>query len=290
MSNVRFSSLSACRDHKGVPWNRRYDLINSNGAIRLNARQVHPGSRPQSKNLSHPRIALRSPRQWSQNATAMRILIIEDDRMIGESLRRGLQDEGYAVNWVRDGNSAVTALRDKSAEYAAVLLDWGLPHGDGLGVLKAIRTRGNHVPVVMVTARDSVEDRITGLDAGADDYLVKPFELSELKARIRSVVRRAAGRAESGMAYGRLVLDPASHRVMQDGQEVNLTAREFALLRAMLEHPGSVLSRTQLEERLYSWNEPVESNVVEVLIHSVRKKLGAETIENVRGIGWRLVP
>ena len=220
----------------------------------------------------------------------MRILVIEDDRMIGESLQRGLQDEGYAVNWVRDGTSAITALRDRSAEYSAVVLDWGLPKCDGLTVLKATREHGNRVPVLMVTARDAVDDRIAGLDAGADDYLVKPFDLAELKARIRSIVRRAAGRAASDIVYGDLQLNPASHRVQSQGGEVNLTAREFALLHALLEHPGSVLSRDQLEERLYAWNEPVDSNVIEVIIHGVRKKLGARTIENVRGIGWRLGP
>ncbi len=217
----------------------------------------------------------------------MRILLIEDDRMIGESLQRGLRDEGYAVNWVRDGNSALTALRDQQADYAMALIDWGLPKRDGLAVLKAARSAGNRVPVLMVTARDAVEDRIIGLDAGADDYLVKPFDLAELKARIRSLLRRAAGRAESELVHGKLTLNPATHRVSLDGIDASLTAREFALLHALLERPGSVLSRAQLEERLYSWNDLIESNVIEVLIHGVRKKLGAGAIENVRGVGWR---
>lgn len=217
----------------------------------------------------------------------MRILLIEDDRMIGESLQRGLRDEGYAVNWVRDGNSALTALRDQQADYAMALIDWGLPKRDGLAVLKAARSAGNRVPVLMVTARDAVEDRIIGLDAGADDYLVKPFDLAELKARIRSLLRRAAGRAESELVHGKLTLNPATHRVSLDGVDASLTAREFALLHALLERPGSVLSRAQLEERLYSWNDLIESNVIEVLIHGVRKKLGAGAIENVRGVGWR---
>ena len=217
----------------------------------------------------------------------MRILLIKDDRMIGESLQRGLRDEGYAVNWVRDGNSALTALRDQQADYAMALIDWGLPKRDGLAVLKAARSAGNRVPVLMVTARDAVEDRIIGLDAGADDYLVKPFDLAELKARIRSLLRRAAGRAESELVHGKLTLNPATHRVSLDGIDASLTAREFALLHALLERPGSVLSRAQLEERLYSWNDLIESNVIEVLIHGVRKKLGAGAIENVRGVGWR---
>ena len=217
----------------------------------------------------------------------MRILLIEDDRMIGESLQRGLRDEGYAVNWVRDGNSALTALRDQQADYSMALIDWGLPKRDGLAVLKAARSAGNRVPVLMVTARDAVEDRIIGLDAGADDYLVKPFDLAELKARIRSLLRRAAGRAESELVHGKLTLNPATHRVSLDGIDASLTAREFALLHALLERPGSVLSRAQLEERLYSWNDLIESNVIEVLIHGVRKKLGAGAIENVRGVGWR---
>ena len=220
----------------------------------------------------------------------MRILIIEDDRMIGESLRRGLQDEGYAVNWVRDGNSALTALRDRQADYAAVLLDWGLPQRDGLDVLRAARDGGNRVPVLMVTARDAVDDRIAGLDAGADDYLVKPFDFAELKARIRSLVRRSAGRAQAELVHGRLSLNPATHRVRLDGVDINLSAREFSLLQGFLEHPGSVLSRARLEERLYSWDTPVESNVIEVLIHAVRKKLGAAAIENIRGVGWRIGP
>ena len=217
----------------------------------------------------------------------MRILLIEDDRMIGESLQRGLRDEGYAVNWVRDGNSALTALRDQQADYSMALIDWGLPKRDGLAVLKAARSAGNRVPVLMVTARDAIEDRIIGLDAGADDYLVKPFDLAELKARIRSLLRRAAGRAESELVHGKLTLNPATHRVSLDGVDASLTAREFALLHALLERPGSVLSRAQLEERLYSWNDLIESNVIEVLIHGVRKKLGAGAIENVRGVGWR---
>lgn len=220
----------------------------------------------------------------------MRILIIEDDRMIGEGLRRGLLDEGYAVNWLQDGAAALTALSDGQADYAAVLLDWGLGECSGLAVLKAARDSGNAVPVLIVTARDSIRDRIAGLDAGADDYLVKPFDFGELKARLRCVIRRAAGRAETGLVHGALALDPIGHRVSLNGADIALTAREFALLQAFLERPSIVLSRAQLEERLYSWDDSVESNVVEVLIHSVRKKLGASTIENVRGVGWRIGP
>ena len=218
----------------------------------------------------------------------MRILLIEDDRMIGESLQRGLRDEGYAVNWVRDGNSALTALRDQQADYAMALIDWGLPKRDGLAVLKAARSAGNRVPVLMVTARDAVEDRIIGLDAGADDYLVKPFDLAELKARIRSLLRRAAGRAESELVHGKLTLNPATHRVSLDGVDASLTAREFALLHALLERPGAILSREQIENRIYGWGEEVSSNAVDVLIHGMRRKLGADTIRNVRGLGWRI--
>ena len=218
----------------------------------------------------------------------MRILLIEDDRMIGASLVAGLRDDGYAVDWVQDGISAVTALRDNQADYALALLDWRLPGQDGLSVLKDLRSAGNNLPVLMITARDAVDDRITGLDGGADDYLVKPFELAELKARIRSLLRRHAGRAEPELGHGELKLDPVTHTVKLREVTVTLSAREFALLRALLERPGAVLSRAQLEERLYAWNDAVESNAVEFIIHSVRKKLDPSIIENVRGVGWRI--
>ena len=218
----------------------------------------------------------------------MRILLIEDDRMIGTSLVAGLGDEGYAVDWVRDGPSAVTALSDDQADYALALLDWGLPGQDGLSILKALRKCGNSIPVLMITAHDTLHDRITGLDGGADDYLVKPFELTELKARMRSLLRRRAGRAEPELIHGDLSLNPVTHAARLRETLITLSAREFALLHALLERPGAILSRAQLEEHLYAWASSVESNAVEFIIHGVRKKLGAAIIENVRGVGWRI--
>ncbi|MGH8455644.1 MAG: response regulator transcription factor, partial [Stenotrophobium sp.] len=196
----------------------------------------------------------------------MRILLIEDDRMIGASLVRGLRDEGYAVDWVQDGEAAATALRDEQAAYALALLDWGLPKQDGLSVLKTLRSRGGTLPVLMITARDALDDRIVGLDSGADDYLVKPFALAELKARIRNLLRRSAGRAEQALTHGGLALNPVTREVQLNGAAVSLSAREFALLHALLEQPGAVLSRAQLEERIYAWNDAVESNAVELII------------------------
>lgn len=218
----------------------------------------------------------------------MRILLIEDDHMIGTSLVAGLSDDGYAVDWVRDGVSAAIALRDEQADYALALLDWGLPGQDGLSVLKTLRKSGNAMPVLMITAHDALEDRIIGLDGGADDYLVKPFALTELKARIRSLLRRRSGRAAPELSHGDLSLNPATHTVRLRETLVTLSAREFALLHALLERPGVILSRAQLEEHLYAWNSAVESNAVEFIIHAVRKKLGASMIENVRGVGWRI--
>jgi DNA-binding response OmpR family regulator len=224
-------------------------------------------------------------RQWQIN---MRLLLVEDDRMIGESLVRGLRDESYVVDWVRDGRSALSALQDVQAEYALAVLDWNLPGRDGLSVLKAIRAAGNLIPVLMITARDELKDRIDGLDGGADDYLIKPFELGELKARLRSLLRRKEGRASSELVHGGLVLDPVTHSVRLNEESQTLTPREFALLRILMERPGAVLSRAQIEERLYGWNEQVQSNAVEFTIHSLRRKLGATLIENVRGVGWKM--
>ena len=218
----------------------------------------------------------------------MRILLIEDDRMIATSLVEGLGDEGYAVDWVSDGGAAIAALGDKQADYALALLDWGLPGQDGIAVLAALRKSGSALPVLMITAHDSLRDRVTGLDGGADDYLVKPFEFEELKARMRSLLRRGSGRADPTLVHGALSLDPAKHSARLHDTSVTLSAREFALIHALMERPGAVLSRGQLEERLYAWNSAVESNAVEFIIHAVRKKLGAATIENVRGVGWRI--
>jgi two-component system response regulator QseB len=218
----------------------------------------------------------------------MRLLLVEDDHMIGESLVRGLRDDGYAVDWVRDGAAALTALKDRQADFSIAILDWNLPRQDGLSVLKAVRAAGNALPILMITARDGLTDRVNGLDSGADDYLVKPFELAELKARLRSLLRRQGGRPSSQIVHGDLVLDPVTHTVVRDSQSIVLTPREFALLRALMERPGAVLSRAQIEERLYGWDESVQSNAVEFGIHGLRKKLGATIIENVRGVGWRI--
>jgi len=218
----------------------------------------------------------------------MRLLLIEDDRMIGASLVRGLGDDGYHVDWVRDGLAASTALADPAADFALVLLDWGLPGMDGLALLRSLRARASRVPVLMITARGQVEERVAGLDAGADDYLVKPFELAELKARVRSLLRRHEGRPSGELVHGALVLDPARHEVRLHGAPVALTPREFSLLRALLARPGLVQSRVQLEQGLYGWGEGIESNVVEVIIHALRRKLGTRIIDNVRGVGWRI--
>lgn len=207
--------------------------------------------------------------------------------MIGESVRLGLRRDGFTLDWVRDGRAAELALGN--AVYDLLLLDLGLPKKDGLEVLKTLRRNGNRMPVLVLTARDSVGDRIKGLDSGADDYLVKPFALDELSARIRALLRRQAGRAESVIQYGELTLNPATREVSYLGRALSLSARELALLEALLDRPGAVLSREQLEEKLYGWDEEVESNTVEVYIHSLRKKLGQDFIKNIRGVGY-MVP
>ena len=216
----------------------------------------------------------------------MRILLAEDDPMIGGSLCKGLRGEGFTVDWVQDGRSAELALETTS--YALVLLDLCLPKKDGLAVLHGWRQRGLTVPVLILTARDAVPDRVKGLDSGADDYLVKPFDLSELLARIRALLRRQAGRVRELVEIGGGRLDPAAHTVEYQGQPVALSAREFALLHALLEQPGVVLSREQLEEQLYGWGEEVESNTIEVHIHNLRRKLSPGVIRTVRGVGYRL--
>jgi DNA-binding response OmpR family regulator len=218
----------------------------------------------------------------------MRILIVEDDPMIGESLVRGLGDEGYAVDWIRDGAQAETVLQDPHNEFQLALLDWGLPHKSGIEVLTSIRRARNNILVILITARDRLADRILGLDQGADDFLIKPFQLDELKARIRALARRHAGRVEPQLATTTLRLDPDSRTVWRSGVQVPLTAREYALLHALMQRPGAVLSRAQLEARIYRWSESVESNAVEFLLHGLRQKIGAEQIENVRGLGWRI--
>ncbi|HWX01481.1 response regulator transcription factor [Collimonas sp.] len=214
----------------------------------------------------------------------MRLLLVEDDLMVGEAVRKGLRQDGFALDWVQDGVAALSALGQE--DYQLLLLDLGLPRKNGLEVLKSLRAGGNQIPVLILTARDAVSDRVAGLDAGADDYLVKPFDLEELAARIRALLRRQSGRAEPLVELGGLVLNPATHEVTLDGQQVNLSAREFALLRAFLDRPGVVLSRAQLEEKMYGWDDSIESNAVEVYIHALRKKLGSNFIKNVRGIGY----
>lgn len=218
----------------------------------------------------------------------MRILLIEDDPMIGEAVVMALKDAAYAVDWLRDGGTAIEALR--AGEQQLVLLDLGLPGRDGLDVLRWLRREGQPMPVIVITARDGVADRIQGLDLGADDYLIKPFDIDELLARMRAVVRRHGGRAAPILDNGRIRLDPASHEASCDGRTVLLSAREFALLQALLRRPGTILSRAELEERLYGWGEEVESNAVDFIIHGVRRKLAPDVIRNVRGVGWRVEP
>ncbi|MDB5916816.1 MAG: DNA-binding response regulator [Massilia sp.] len=214
----------------------------------------------------------------------MRVLLVEDDPMIGYVVQQALRDASYAVDWVRDGDAALTTL--EALSYGMVLLDLGLPKRDGMAVLHAIRAVENDVPVLVLTARDGTEDRVAGLDGGADDYLVKPFAMSELLARMRAVTRRKGGAAGPAFSNGELALDPATHEASIGGVAVRLTAREFSLLESLLLRPGAILSRAELENRIYGWNEEVESNAVEFLIHSLRKKLGSATIKNVRGVGW----
>lgn len=218
----------------------------------------------------------------------MRILLVEDDTMIGESLREALRRRALACDWVRDGRAADAVLA--SERFDAVLLDLGLPQRDGLDVLRAMRSRGDATPVIVLTARDALPDRVAGLDAGADDYLVKPFELDELLARLRAVTRRQAGRAQPVLEAGDLRLDPATHEVSRGGRPVLLSAREFALLHALMERPGAIVSRAQLEDRLYGWGEEVESNAISVYVHQLRRKLGDDVLHTVRGLGYYVGP
>ena len=214
----------------------------------------------------------------------MRVLLVEDDSMIGAAVKQALKDAAYAVDWVTDGEAAVHAVESES--YELVLLDLGLPKGDGREVLRYLRGRGRKLPVIIVTARDSVEDRIDGLDLGADDYLIKPFEIRELLARMRAVLRREASGSAPLLSNGKLSLDPATREAFFLGKSAQLSAREFALLRALLARPGTILSRSELERQIYGWNEEVESNAIEYLIHTIRRKLSATAIRNVRGVGW----
>ena len=217
----------------------------------------------------------------------MRVLLVEDDTMIAEGVVSGLRAAGMSVDWVRDGAAAQDGLR--TGGYAIVLLDLGLPDADGFEVLRLARAKGIDTPVLIITARDGIDERVRGLDLGADDYLVKPFELRELQARMRALIRRGAGRATPVLVAGSSKLDTETHELSHAGVADVLPAREYALMLALLERPGRILSRGQLEERLYGWGEEVESNAIDVLIHSIRRKFGRNVILNVRGAGW-LVP
>jgi two-component system, OmpR family, response regulator QseB len=218
----------------------------------------------------------------------MRLLLVEDDAMIGNALGQGLRHEGHSVDWVQDGLHAEHAL--KAGAYDLVILDLGLPGKDGVRVLADLRREANPLPVIITTARDQLEDRVRGLDLGADDYLVKPFDLDELLARIRAVARRHHGRAHELLRHGSVELNAVTHEVRLEGAPVALSAREFALLSALIERPSAIISRAQLEERLYGWDDEIASNAVEVHIHHLRKKLGERFIHTVRGLGYTLEP
>lgn len=214
----------------------------------------------------------------------MRLLLVEDDQLLGDGISAGLKQDGYTVDWVEDGEAADHALR--SEHFDIVVLDINLPRLSGIEVLKRLRDRSSVTPVLLLTARDTVTDRVQGLDCGADDYLTKPFDLDELNARLRALLRRSSGRATPLLTHGAVVIDPAARRVMRDGAEVELSQREFALLQALLENVGRVLPRSRLEETLYGWGTEVESNTLEVHIHHLRKKLGSTLIRTVRGVGY----
>ncbi len=217
----------------------------------------------------------------------MRILVIEDDALLGDAIQAGLKQAGYAVDWMKDGVSADQAL--STEPYAAAVLDLGLPRLSGLEVLRRLRSRATPIPVLILTAMDTVEDRIKGLDAGADDYLVKPFDMGELAARLRALLRRASGKPTPALSAAGVELNPATHAVQYLGLPVELPAKEFAVLYALMQHSGRVLSRAQIEEQLYAWGEEIESNAVEVYIHHLRRKLFPGLIETIRGVGY-LIP
>ena len=216
----------------------------------------------------------------------MRVLLVEDDALLGDGVRAGLGQAGYTVDWVRDGVAAELALRNEDFDLA--VLDLGLPRQDGLTVLRKLRASGKDTPVLILTARDTVSDRVAGLDAGADDYLIKPFDLDELSARLRALTRRRAGRTASVIRYQDLELDPAARSLTQAGQDVILTARELAIFEALMNNIGRALSKERLEEALYGWDEGIESNAIEVHIHHLRKKLGKERIRTIRGLGYMI--
>jgi two-component system OmpR family response regulator len=214
----------------------------------------------------------------------MRVLLVEDDSMIANAMQIALQSANYAVDWVMDGPSAMTTAQTQY--YDVILLDLGLPKSDGLDVLRSIRSAGNATPVLIVSARDAVETRIAGLDLGADDYVLKPFDMAELLARMRAVIRRKQGHASSTLDNGPISLNLTTREVSLDGKAIRLSAREFSVIEALLIRPGAILSRQELEDRIYGWHHEVESNAIEFLIHGLRKKLGSDAIKNVRGLGW----
>jgi two-component system response regulator QseB len=216
----------------------------------------------------------------------MRILLVEDDVLLGDAVQVGLSQEKYTADWVKDGNSASLALKNEI--FDLVILDIGLPQRTGLEVLKELRDAGDITPVLILTARDTISDRVQGLDTGADDYLAKPFDMDELVARIRALLRRSSGRATPMLTHGDISLDPAGHQVTRDGTVIELSGREFAILQVLLEFSGKVMSRSRLEEELYGWSSDVESNTVEVYIHHLRKKLGADLIRTIRGVGYMI--
>jgi len=216
----------------------------------------------------------------------MRILLVEDDPQLGDGLTIGLRQAGFAVDWLKDGNSADQALQSETFDF--VVLDLGLPRLSGMEVLSRARSRGQHMPILILTARDATGEKVSGLDAGADDYLVKPIDLDELTARIRALTRRSAGRAEPLLIHGDLALDPAAHTLTQAGLVVELSSREFSLLQQLLENAGRVLTRTQLEQSIYGWRDEPDSNALEVHIHHLRKKLGSELIRTLRGVGYTI--
>lgn len=216
----------------------------------------------------------------------MRILLVEDDPELGDGLTVGLRQAGFAVDWLRDGHAADLALQTESFDF--VVLDLGLPRLSGMEVLNRARSRGLTMPVLILTARDATGDKVSGLDAGADDYLVKPIDLDELTARIRALTRRSAGRAAPLLVHGEVAVDPAAHRVTLSGQPIELSSREFSLLHMLLENAGRVLTRTQLEQSLYGWRDEPDSNALEVHIHHLRKKLGSELIRTLRGVGYTI--
>jgi len=217
----------------------------------------------------------------------MRVLLVEDDHMIGSAMEYALHAASYAVDWVKDGPAALATVQGQ--HYDAVLLDLGLPGRDGLDVLRSMRSARNATPVLIVSARDAVATRIAGLDLGADDYVLKPFDMAELLARMRAVVRRKNGHAGSTLDNGMLSLDLATREITVHDKTLRLSGREFSLIEALLIRPGAILSRQELEDRIYGWQHEVESNAIEFLIHALRKKLGADAIKNVRGLGW-MVP